>query len=85
MTLDHLNQKFLQSNPYEVNPMETALIKVIREYILLRNIGNPIVAGEPLFKWLMELTDTNPTATSQGNRFIRITGNDENFIDVIEN
>ena len=84
MTLAHLNKKFLQSNPFEVNPMETALVRTIRAG-LLRPRPTQIHAVQDHFKWLLELTDTNPTATRLGTRFIRITGNDENFIDVIEN
>jgi hypothetical protein len=83
MKLEHLNQRFLESNPYEANPLGVALVRSIREKLLTPRPA-PLHAGVDLFTWLLEMTDTNPTATSQGVRFVRITVGAENFVDVIE-
>lgn len=84
MTLTHLNKKFLQSNPYEANPYGTALVKTIREKLLLPG-KTQIDVEENTFEWLLEMTDSTPTASTLGNNFIRITSGDgESFVDVIQ-
>lgn len=83
MTLDHLNQKFLQSNPLPATPFGTALVRTIRERLLIQNTL-PVYAGKEVFEWLLEMTGAAPTATTFGTRFLRIT-KDGYFVDVIEN
>lgn len=83
MTLDHLNKKFLQSNPYDATPYGTALIKEIRNTLLIHRYHS-IVAGDVAFNWLLKTTGAAPTATNLGKRFLRVT-KDDNIIDVFEN
>jgi hypothetical protein len=80
MTLNHLNTKFLQSNPVPATPFGTALIKQIREAILLHR-PDPIHVGEELFDWLLTITETTPTATTQGKKFLRVYSG-ESFVDI---
>ena len=82
MTLNHLNAKFLQSNPVPATPYGTALVRSIRESLLLDR-PEPLTVGSELFEWLMEVTESTPTATTNGVEFVRVTGLNENFVDVI--
>lgn len=83
MKLEYLNERFLQSNPHDSNEWQVDLIRSIREKMLLPR-PDPIRATKAQFNWLLWLCDINPTATSNGVEFVRVTGLNENFLDVIK-
>jgi hypothetical protein len=84
MTLTHLNNCFAQTSPLSTRQAQTDLVRSIREALLLPR-PDPIKVEEDNFQWLLSLTDSNLTATSNGVEFVRVTGLNENFVDVTKN
>lgn len=83
MTLTHLNQSLLDSPALPVTRYGNDLVKSIRESLLLHR-PEPLRVPEQSFRWLLSLTETKPTATTNGVQFVRVQSG-ENFVDVINN